>query len=187
METQNNRNAPESLSRREEGEYNRLIDGIRNDDHIALEQLTRLLSRGVRFLLSKKFHSDDVESQLRDTLSALPDAIKTGIVNDFRQLLRFTLTTLKGQRLELNMQVECATRTDQRTPRRSAISDRSHLPERVKQIAESIARKMSAAEIEALRMYYVDGETQETTCSVRNLSADEFQRIKVKVKVGVAE
>jgi hypothetical protein len=45
---------------------------------------------------------------------------------------------------------------------------------------------MSVTEMEVLRMYYVDGESQEAICRDRNLSADEFRRIKVKVKAGVA-
>jgi hypothetical protein len=186
MEQSNHQNSPESLPPKGEGEYNSLIDGIRNDDDAAVERLSQLLSRGVRFLLLKKLHSDDVESQLRSTQSALVDAIKTGLVNDLKQLLRFTLTTLKRQRLEQDAQVEGATRIDHRSPWRSALSERSHPTEHVQQIAETIARKMSVPEMEVLRMYYVDGETQETICRVRNLSTDEFRQIKMKVKVAAA-
>jgi hypothetical protein len=171
-----------NLPPRAEREYNNLITGIRNNDQTAPEQLTLLLSRGVRILLSKKLHSEDVEYQVRDTLSAVVDAIKTGTINDFRQLLRFTLTTLKRQRPEQDAQVEGATRIDHRSPWRSALSERSPPTEHIKQIAETIARKMSVPEMQVLRMYYVDGETQETICRVRNLSADEFLQIKVKAK-----
>ena len=180
----NDQNALGNYPPREEREYNSLVTGIRNNDQTAPEQLTLLLSRGVRFLLSKKLQSDDVESQLRDTLSAVVDAIKTGLVNDYRQLLRFTLTTLKRQRPVRDARVQGATRIDHGLPWRSALSERSHPTEHVKRIAETIARKMSAPEMEVLRMYYVDGETQETICRVRNLSADEFRQIKVKAKAG---
>ena len=46
-------------------------------------------------MLSKKLHSGDVDRPLSDTMSAVADGIKMGLVNDFRRLLRFTLTTLK--------------------------------------------------------------------------------------------
>jgi hypothetical protein len=186
MATQNNPDVPERLPLRDEDDYGLLIESIRRYDHAALEQLTRLLSRGVRFLLSRKLHSNDVEGQLKDTLSALVDAIRTGTVNDITQLRQFTLTTLKRQQLEQKPPSEAATGTNQWLVSQFATSTRSHPTERVKILAETIARRMSGAEMEVLRMYYVDGETQEVICRVRCLSDDEFVRINTKAKTVAA-
>jgi hypothetical protein len=181
MGNPNSQHASESLPLKGNGEYDGLINRIRNDDHTAAENLTRDLSRGARFLLSRRLHSDDVERQLSDTLSAVTGAIKTGLVNDSKQLLRFTLAMLKRQHLEEKPRVDGP--AEMRRGLNLATSARSHPAERIKTLAESIALKMSLPEMEVLRMYYVDGETQEAICRVRCLSDDEFGRIKAKVKV----
>lgn len=185
MSSQPNQNTPVGVTLPEGADFAALIDHIRDGDQTAVQELTRLFSRGIRFLLSRQLQPAHVEFALQSTLTTVIRAVKAKEILEPEQLVRFVLTTLKGQRANFGQQqrrIQVINRPDERSRKDPTLYECSCALEHADEIIANTVREMSKTEREALRRYYLNGETPEAIQSSLNLSVAEFQFIIMQIK-----
>ena len=157
-----------------EADFTAMMVRIRAGDPQAKEEVTRLFSGGIRLLLSRQLKPNVVEEQVNHVLFSVLQAIETERHSEPGQLLSFVRTVLNS-RIQAILNKGGA--EAQRTIPNGDSFRHSCTPERVRDFAEEVRRRMSVREREILRSYYVSREAPAAIQSNNEISATQFQLI----------
>lgn len=152
-----------------------LVDRVRRGDSAGAEELHRLLSRGVRFLVARKLPASRVDGCVREVFDRVACGIQRGdLANPERlvQFIRMHLTTcireiqdrqMPGQHARNTASPPCA--VDQR-----------------REVMQALLRGLSPSERESLIRFYVDGHDAQRICRELRTPEAEFRVLRVRVK-----
>ncbi len=77
--------------------WTELVIRVQSGDEAAMEELYRLLGRGVRFHLARQFDACDLEDRVHDTFLIVANAIRNGELRDPDRLMGFIRTVVRRQ------------------------------------------------------------------------------------------
>jgi hypothetical protein len=157
-----------------EVDFTAMIARIRAGDRQAKEEVTRLFSGGIRLLLSRQLKPHVVEEQVDHVLFSVLQAIETEEHSEPGQLLSLVRTIL-NRRIQAILdegggEAQCTIPTGDSFRH-------SCTPERTRDFAEEVRRKMSVREREILRNYYVSREPPEAIQCKHKISGTQFELI----------
>jgi hypothetical protein len=157
-----------------EADLTAMMVRIRAGDHQAKEAVARLFSGGIRLLLSRQLKPHVVDEEVNHVLSSVLQAIETERHSQPGQLLSLVRTILHS-RIQAILN-EGGGEAQSTIPNGESFRH-SCSPERVRDFAEEVRRKMSVREREILRSYYVSREAPAAIQSKNEISATQFQLI----------
>jgi hypothetical protein len=157
-----------------EVDFTAMIARIRAGDPKAKEEAAWLFSGGIRLLLSRQLKPHMVEEQVRKVLFSVIQAIETEKHSEPGQLLGFVRTVINS-RIQAILN-EGGGEAQSTIPPGDSFRH-SCTPERVRDFAEEVRRKMSVREREILRSYYVRREPPESIQCRYRISGTQFELI----------
>jgi RNA polymerase sigma factor (sigma-70 family) len=169
-----------------------LVDQIAQGDPVAMDQLYRILIKGLRAQLSRQLAPDLVEDRAHNTFLVAIDAIRSGQLRDPARLPAFVRTVAQRQIVD-------AIRHNTRT--RSIESDTYELPlpdlrndpeqelahrQKVACFRSALA-SLSPRDREMLTRFYLDEQDSERICREMNLTPTQFRLFKSRAKGRLTE
>lgn len=170
-----------------------LVEGIRANDATAIEELYRLFSRGIRFLLCRHLGPQDLDDRVHDTFLLVVHAIQGGGLREPERLMGFVRTIVRRQiaayieetvqqrkgagELELGWRVV--------DPRHDP--EQSLLREQRVELMLEVLRSISPRDREILTRFYLYEQTQEQICEEMGLTETQFRLLKSRAKARFAE
>lgn len=179
--------APDSTAKSGE-QWTALVERIRNGDSLAVEELYRIFSRGVRYYLCRHLGSQELDDRVHDTFLIVVQAIQSGALREPERLMGFVRTVVRRQvaaaiddavhlrrdfaDLELGGRI-----ADQRlNPEQKVLRDEKTA------IMLKVLRGISRRDREILTRFYLYEQTQEQICAEMELTATQFRLLKSRAK-----
>jgi DNA-directed RNA polymerase specialized sigma24 family protein len=149
-----------------------LVDRVRQGDSAGVEELRRLLIRGLRFLVARKLPASQGDGCVDEVIERVIRGIQRGdLGNPLRlgQYVRMHLTTRTREIQQEQMPIEDPSSLD------SASCER-------RKIMQDLLLCLSPGERESLVHFYVQGHDEERICRELRMPAAEFRALRVRVK-----
>ncbi len=142
--------------------WTELVDRVRANDAAGMEELYRVLSKGVRFYLCRQLGPQDLDDRLHDTFLVVTQAIRKGELREPERLMGFVRTIVRRQ---------VAAHIDQAVQRRRkfagidvglTVADHEGNPEQEAierqrvEVAGEVLRSISSRDREILTRFYLD-------------------------------
>jgi RNA polymerase sigma-70 factor (ECF subfamily) len=167
-----------------------LLPLIRQNDSAAAEQLCRILTRGITFLIRKRVNTQDVEDQVHEVLLEVLVAIKQDRVRCpeavaafargvavrksaayIEDLVRKRAQTA-GSADDLDLSASCS----------DSFPERTYLNKEQVDIARRAFSYLNPREQEVLKRFYVDEELPQHICLQMKLTPTQFRLLKSRAK-----
>src|SRR5207247_8840607 len=74
-----------------------LVESIRREDRVGMEELYRIFSRGVRYYLCRQLGPQDLDDKVHDTFLIVVQAIRKGELREPERLMGFVRTVVRRQ------------------------------------------------------------------------------------------
>lgn len=172
--------------------WTELVNGVRNRDDAALEELYRLFSKGVRYFLYRQLGTQDIEDRLHDTFLAVVQAIQRGDLREPERLMGFVKTVAHRQavagivqnvqdREHLDIEAGFRIADTQQNPEQSILEK-----ERSEIVREAL-RKVPARDREILTRFYVLEESQQHIRKAMKLTETQYRLLKSRAKARLGE
>lgn len=170
-----------------------LVDGVRAGDSAAIEQLYRLLARGIRFFLCRHLGPQDLDDRVHDTFLIIVKSIQNGGLREPERLLGFVRTIVRRQIAAYIEESVLARREHAELEFGGRVADHRHDPEqrlmreqRV-QLMLQVLRSIAPRDREILTRFYLYEQTQEQICEEMGLTETQFRLLKSRAKARFAE
>lgn len=188
--------AQEDAKRREypkTPDWPELVERVRAEDAVGVEQLYGLFSRGIRFYLCRQLGPQELEDKVHDTFLIVLQAIRRGELREPERLMGFVRTIVRRQ-VAAYIDKTVQTRKEQTDLQFGlGVSDGHNNPEedaiarqRV-EIMTGVLESISRRDREILTRFYLLGESQEKICSDMRLSETQFRLLKSRAKARFGE
>jgi RNA polymerase sigma factor (sigma-70 family) len=170
-----------------------IVEGIRNGDPSAVEELYSIFGKGIRFLLWRQFGRQDLDDRLHDIFLMVVQSIQRGELREPERLMGYIRTVVRRQAAGYIEGVMAARRREVGIDGTVPIRDRSPNPERVaieEQTAETAFRVLKSLPIrdrEILTRFYLREETPQQICSELNITQTQFRLTKSRAKARYSE
>lgn len=169
-----------------------LVDHIRRDEKVGMEELYNVLSKGVRYYLYRQIGPQDLDDRVHECFLHVVDAIKRGTLREPERLMGFVRTivnrvaiqhidTLVRRRREANID-NAAPIVDSRQDPTDVLS----LSQR-KDLIQRVLSELSERDREILRRFYVEEESVEQICTAMDLTSTQFRLLKSRAKARFGE
>lgn len=170
-----------------------LVEGIRNCDDGALEELYRLFGRGIRYFLCRHLGVQDLDDRVHDTFLMVVRSIQNGGLREPERLMGFVRTIVRRQ-IAAYIEDTVQTRRGQaELDSGGRVTDQRHDPEerlwreqRVQLMLE-VLRSISPRDREILTRFYLYEQTPEQICEEMGLTETQFRLLKSRAKARFAE
>lgn len=170
-----------------------LVDGARAGDSAAIEDLYRLLARGIRFFLCRHLGPQDLDDRVHDTFLIIVKSIQNGGLREPERLLGFVRTIVRRQIAAYIEESVLARREHAELEVGGRVADQRHDPEqrmmreqRV-QLMLQVLRSISPRDREILTRFYLYEQSQEQICEEMGLTETQFRLLKSRAKARLAE
>ncbi len=179
--------------RAEWSDWAQLVDRIRDGESLALEQLYRTFSKGIRFHLCRQIGADDLDDKVHDIFLIVVQAIRRGDLREPERLMGFVRTVVRRQ---VAAQIDKAVHTRRdRVDLESTmrISDGRQNPEEVMlfnqklELMNQALDGLSKRDREILTRFYLHEQSQEEICDDMDLSETQFRLLKSRAKLRFGE
>lgn len=173
-------------------DFSELVLRIAADDPSAIDELYRLLCRGIRFLLARQVGWQGADDKVHDTLVIVVQAIQKGTLRDPQRLMGFVQTVVRRQ-VTAHIGHAVRNRNGENDRNLGALPDHRDNPEesleyRQKiELMKSVLRQLSAREQEILTRFYLHEQTPERICEEMSLTQTQFRLLKSKAKARFGE
>lgn len=170
-----------------------LVERIRGGDPSGMEELYKMFSTGIRFLLYRRLGPQDLDDKVHDVFVIITEAICNGELREPERLMGYVHTVVRRQvashidraihlrrnRVELDFQESVSDRRPD--PEREAIN-RENLG-----LAMRVLQSIPKRDREVLTRFYLDEESAEEICENMDLSETQFRLIKSRAKARFGE
>lgn len=170
-----------------------LVEGAREGDSAAIEELYRLLARGIRFFLCRHLGPQELDDRVHDTFLMIVRSIQNGGLREPERLMGFVRTIVRRQIAAYIEESVLARRESAELEVTSKVADHRHDPEqrllreqRV-QLMLQVLRSISPRDREILTRFYLYEQTQEQICEEMGLTETQFRLLKSRAKARFAE
>ena len=177
----------------ENQDWAKLVAQIRKGDTHAMEELYRVFSKGIRFLLCRQLGPLELDDKVHDIFLIVIQAINRGELREPERLMGFVRTVVRRQvanHIDKAVQVRRGqVEFDSSLP----IFDERMDPERAcafsqkVELMEEVLRGISRRDREILTRFYLDEQSQETICSEMRLTETQFRLLKSRAKARFAD
>jgi RNA polymerase sigma factor (sigma-70 family) len=174
-------------------DWARLVGQIRHGDSDAMEQLYRVFSKGIRFLLCRQLGPIELDDKIHDIFLVVFQAICRGELREPERLMGFVRTVVRRQianHIEKAVQMRHGfVDLDMALP----VPDGRMDPEKSCAFSQKVALMeevlsgISTRDREILTRFYLDEQSQESICSDMGLSENQFRLLKSRAKSRFAE
>lgn len=159
-----------------------LIAKVKCDEPNGRDELSRLFSGGIRFLLGRYLGSKQLRARDLETFELLVEAIKSRDLDEQAPLVKLVRAIVLRQIAVYGDQD--AQEKNQPGGLSGAILARSVTPHRKTGRMVAVLTSMAPVEREALTRFYCHGHAQEAICQEMELSKREFLVLKARAKAG---
>src|SRR5438876_4064308 len=170
-----------------------LVESIRREDRVGMEELYRIFSRGVRYYLCRQLGPQDLDDKVHDTFLIVVQAIRKGELREPERLMGFVRTVVRRQvAAQIDRSVQ-SRREQAELDSSAAVSDHRDTPEEAailrqhEQVAETVLRNVSKRDREILTRFYLMEQTQQEICDEMSLSETQFRLLKSRAKARFGE
>jgi len=151
-----------------------LVERVRQGDSAGVEELRRLLSRGIRFLVARKLPATEVDGCVGEVLDHVVRGIQSGDLGNparLGQYVRMHLTThiREAQDKQPAIQHAC------KTASAPCASDQH------REVMQALLLGLSLCERESLIRFYVNGHGEEQICRELCMPVADFRTLRVRV------
>ncbi len=173
--------------------WSRLVERVRDRDPSAMEELYKMFSTGIRFLLYRQLGPQDLDDKVHDVFVIIAEAICSGELRDPERLMGYVHTVVRRQVAShidraIHLRRNCVDVDFQ-----EAVSDQRPDPEREAIERESLTLAMRVLQgipkrdREVLTRFYLNEESAEEICQAMALSETQFRLIKSRAKARFGE
>jgi RNA polymerase sigma factor (sigma-70 family) len=170
-----------------------LVEGVRQGEREALEELYKMFSRGIRFYLSRHLGPRDLEDRVHDTFLIVVQAIRRGEMRDSSRLLGFIRTVVRRQ-VATYIERSIQQRQDTILPERAGqIRSERHSPEEAvmtlesRALMEKLLASLDERDRDILIRFYIHEQSPEQICAEMGLTPNQFRLLKHRAKVRFTE
>ncbi|MBI5086586.1 MAG: sigma-70 family RNA polymerase sigma factor [Acidobacteria bacterium] len=170
-----------------------LVDRIRDHDELAMEELYRVFSRGIRYYLCRHLGPQELDDKVHDTFLIVVQAIRGGGLREPEKLMGFVRTVVRRQ-VAAFIDTAVQTRRDftdlevgGRVPDIRQNPEERVLEEERSDIMAKVLRGISRRDREILTRFYLFEQTQEQICEEMDLSETQFRLLKSRAKARFGE
>lgn len=170
-----------------------LVEKARDGDNEAIEELYRLLARGIRFFLCRHLGAQELDDRVHDTFLIIVRAIQSGGLREPERLMGFVRTIVRRQVATYIEESVNSRREYADLEVGGRVADHRHDPEqrlmreqRV-QLMLQVLHSISQRDREILTRFYLYEQTQEQICEEMGLTETQFRLLKSRAKARFAE
>lgn len=165
-----------------------LVAKIQNDDAVAMEELYRVFSRGIRFYLYRQLGPQDLDDRVHETFLIVAQAIRRGDLREPERLMGYVRTVVRRQAAAHIEEV--SQDRQQRTELLPGLnlSDGSKDPEETaiqrqhQEIAWRVLNAIPKRDREILIRFYLKEQAPEQICREMDLTETQFRLLKSRAK-----
>jgi RNA polymerase sigma-70 factor, ECF subfamily len=170
-----------------------LVDKIKQNDTIGLEELYRVFSRGVRFYLCRQLGPQDLDDRVHDTFLTVAQAIQRGDLREPERLMGYVRTIVRRQvaaqieenvhsrKHEIDLDWGLAVHDAGSNPEQTAIQRQNE------DIARKVLKGIAPRDREVLIRFYLEEQPAEQICDEMGLTETQFRLLKSRAKARFAE
>lgn len=188
--------APRSAGREADGpatDWAHVVERIRDGDQLAVEELYRVFSRGIRYYLCRQLGPQDLDDRVHDCFLVVIQAIKKGDLREPERLMGFVRTIVRRQiagyiegmveirKKQVDIEFGSIIPDDKLNPERSAMSKQEE------EIAVKVLKTISNRDREILTRFYLHEQSQEVICREMSLTETQFRLMKSRAKAKFGE
>jgi RNA polymerase sigma-70 factor (ECF subfamily) len=178
---------------REQPNWTQLVERIQRDEQVALEELYRVFSRGMRYYLCRQLGPQDLDDKVHDCFLIVVQAVQRGELRDPERLMGFARTIVRRQiaghidsavqnrRHQIDLDSSGPLPDGGKSPEAAAMTREEEA------LAISILKGISRRDREILTRFYLEEQTQEQICAEMNLSETQFRLLKSRAKARFGE
>jgi DNA-directed RNA polymerase specialized sigma24 family protein len=159
-------------------DWSALLGRIRSAEPGAVEELDRLFARGVRLYLGRFLKPDQVEEGTRMVLAAVLDSVRRG---EPRDAARFPGIVWVLARRQVDARTSDRKAPLSAWPKPSFALEPEDVRDKLAAMMETLAG-FSPRQRDALRRFYLDGETTDQVCRELGFAADELQALRARAR-----
>jgi RNA polymerase sigma-70 factor (ECF subfamily) len=165
-----------------------IVTQIQCGENAGIEELYRVLNRGIRYYLGRQLGDQDLEDKLHEILLIVVSAIQKGHVREPERIMGFVRTVAQRQVAAHIQRVVHSHRKEGELTPGLDIADRKQDPERLAmmrqkmQLMKNILAQMSERQREILVRFYCDEQTPEQICQEMALTETQFRVAKSRAK-----
>jgi len=170
-----------------------LVEGIRNRQGAAMEELYRVFSKGIRFFLCRQLGPQDLDDKVHDIFMIITESIQNGDLREPERLMGYVRTIVRRQ-VAGYIDMAVHTRRNQTDLEfGSNLSDHHPNPERSLidqqnlELAKGILRSLHEREREILIRFYLEEQRPAQICREMHLTDNQFRLIKSRAKARFGE
>ncbi len=168
--------------------WRQLVEGVKNGDRVAMEELYTSFSRGVRYYFCKHLGPADLDDRVHDAYLTVVQAIRTGSLREPEALMGFVKTIIRRQvaagideaiqsrRERADFEVGAFVSDGRQNPEQEAIGRQRA------QLMLQVLKEISPRDREILTRFYLNGQEQDEICQEMNLSETQFRLLKSRAK-----
>jgi RNA polymerase sigma-70 factor, ECF subfamily len=170
-----------------------LVSRIRARDPSAMEEMYRMFSTGIRFLLYRQLGPNDLDDKVHDVFVIITEAICNDELREPERLMGYVHTVVRRQvathidhavntrRNRVDMDFEESLSDKHLDPERAAIARENF------GLAMRVLKGIPKRDREVLTRFYLDEESAEEICRNMDLSETQFRLIKSRAKARFGE
>lgn len=165
-----------------------LVEKIRLNDPDGLEELYRVLSRGVRYYLCRQLGPQDLDDRVHDTFLVVAQAIQRGELREPERLMGYVRTIVRRQvaaqiednvlsrKHQFDLDWGLAVRDAGNNPEQNAIRRENE------RIARKVLKSIAPRDREVLIRFYLWEQSAEQICGEMGLTETQFRLLKSRAK-----
>jgi RNA polymerase sigma-70 factor, ECF subfamily len=173
--------------------WSNVVKGVERGDACAMEELYKVFSKGIRFLLHRQLGPQDLDDKVHDVFVIITQAIRNGELREPERLMGYVYTVVRRQvashidraihlrRNRVDVDFENITSDKRPDPEREAIN-RQNL-----NFAMNVLQSIPKRDREVLTRFYLNEEPVEEICRAMDLSESQFRLIKSRAKARFGE
>ncbi len=170
-----------------------LVSKIQQDDPIALEELYRIFSKGMRYYLCRQLGPQDLDDRVHDSFLIVVQAIRKGDLREPERLMGFARTIVRRQiaghidtavqqrRQQVDLDTSAPLPDAGMSPEAAAMTNEEEA------LAVSVLNGISRRDREILTRFYLEEQSQEDICRDMNLTETQFRLLKSRAKARFGE
>lgn len=169
-------------------DWTSIVAQIQAGQNAGIEELYRMLNRGLRYYLGRHLGQQDLEDRLHEILLVVVSAIQKGQLREPERIMGF-VRTIAQRRVAANIErrVQSRNRENELSPTLN-VADQRPDPEQLALIQQkvdlmkSVLSQMPERQREILVRFYCDEQTQEQICQEMSLTETQFRLVKSRAK-----
>jgi RNA polymerase sigma factor (sigma-70 family) len=169
------------------------VERIRDRDPSAMEELYKMFSTGIRFLLYRQLGPQDLDDKVHDVFVIITEAICNGELREPERLMGYVHTVVRRQVASHIDRAIHLRRNRVDVDFQESVSDKRPDPEREAINRENLGLAMRVLQSipkrdrEVLTRFYLNEESVDEICQNMDLSETQFRLIKSRAKARFGE